>query len=430
MKKLTLSLIVAILTAIIFLGWGLDTFFNEYQEQKDTDEYSAYRKIIAPLANTLDKTDNFEQFVTTWQNQNQQQLTLTPLAEFPLPASLRDNFNQGEPLVLESEELITVNQLLLSQQQVLTLNIQQQSKQEGNLTLQVALTTVFYAGILLCVFIWLYPLIKRLRLLRSTAQNFGEGDFSERIHISSTSYIVDIENEFNRMAEKIETLVEDNKLLSNAVSHDLRTPLARLRFGIEALSETNKPETKEKYIQHLSQDIQEMENLVGVLLDYARLDQKMINVERLPLNLNTLIEGCARNLTSSDSSAVSIDVSGLSKIQIIIDGNENYLSMLINNLLSNAQRYAVKHVRITTKQTTTSLIMCVSDDGPGIPVEKRGEIFKPFIRGENQIEQKGYGMGLAIVARIAVWHGAHVVISQSDELGGAKFTITFKRYNK
>ncbi len=430
MKKLTLSLIVAILTAIIFLGWGLDTFFNEYQEQKDTDEYSAYRKIIAPLANTLDKTDNFEQFVTTWQNQNQQQLTLTPLAEFPLPASLRDNFNQGEPLVLESEELITVNQLLLSQQQVLTLNIQQQSKQEGNLTLQVALTTVFYAGILLCVFIWLYPLIKRLRLLRSTAKNFGEGDFSERIHISSTSYIVDIENEFNRMAEKIETLVEDNKLLSNAVSHDLRTPLARLRFGIEALSETNKPETKEKYIQHLSQDIQEMENLVGVLLDYARLDQKMINVERLPLNLNTLIEGCARNLTSSDSSAVSIDVSGLSKIQIIIDGNENYLSMLINNLLSNAQRYAVKHVRITTKQTTTSLIMCVSDDGPGIPVEKRGEIFKPFIRGENQIEQKGYGMGLAIVARIAVWHGAHVVISQSDELGGAKFTITFKRYNK
>jgi signal transduction histidine kinase len=427
MKKLTLSLIVAILTAIIFLGWGLDTFFNEYQEQKDTDEYSAYRKIIAPLANTLDKTDNFEQFVTTWQNQNQQQLTLTPLAEFPLPASLRDNFSQGEPLVLESEELITVNQLLLSQQQVLTLNIQQQSKQEGNLTLQVALTTVFYAGILLCVFIWLYPLIKRLRLLRSTAKNFGEGDFSERIHISSTSYIVDIENEFNRMAEKIETLVEDNKLLSNAVSHDLRTPLARLRFGIEALSETNKPETKEKYIQHLSQDIQEMENLVGVLLDYARLDQKMINVERLPLNLNTLIEGCARNLTSSDSSAVSIDVSGLSKIQIIIDGNENYLSMLINNLLSNAQRYAVKQVQITTQQTAKNVFICVSDDGPGIAEEKRENIFKPFTRGENHSEQVGYGMGLAIVARVAAWHGAQVAISQSNELGGAQFTVTFNR---
>ena len=418
---------VAILTAIIFLGWGLDTFFDEYQEQKNTDEYSAYRQIIASLANTLDKTNNLEQFVATWQKQNQQQLALTPLADFPLPASLRDSFNRGEPLVLESEDLITVNQLLPSQQQVLTLSIHQQTKQQDNLALQVALTTVFYAGILLCVFIWLYPLIKRLRLLRSTAKNFGEGDFSERIHIASTSYIVDIENEFNRMAEKIETLVEDNKLLSNAVSHDLRTPLARLRFGIEALSETNKPETKEKYIQHLSQDIKEMENLVSVLLDYARLDQKMINVERLPLNLNTLIEGCVRNITSSDSSAVSIDVSGLSKIQIIIDGNESYLSMLINNLLSNAQRYAVTQVQITTQQTAKNVFICVSDDGPGIAEEKRENIFKPFTRGENHSEQVGYGMGLAIVARVAAWHGAQVAISQSDELGGAQFTVTFNR---
>ena len=429
MKKLTVSLVVAILTAIIFLGWGLDTFFDEYQEQKDTDEFSTYRNIMAQLAKTLDKTDNFEQFVTTWQNHNKQQLTLTPLAEFPLPASLRDNFNQGEALVLESENLITVNQLLPSQQQVLTLSIHQQAKQQDNLALQVALTTVFYAGILLCLFIWLYPLIKRLRLLRSTAKTFGEGDFSERITISSTSYIVDIENEFNRMAEKIETLVEDNKLLSNAVSHDLRTPLARLRFGIEALSETNNPENKEKYIRHLSQDIQEMENLVSVLLNYARLEQKMIKVEPLSLCLNTLIKSSVHNLISSNSSEVSIDITELSQYQIIVGGDENYLSMLINNLLSNAQRYAVKQVQITTQQTAKNVFICVSDDGPGIAEEKRENIFKPFTRGENHSEQVGYGMGLAIVARVAAWHGAQVAISQSDELGGAKFIVTFKRHN-
>ena len=430
MKKLTLSLVVAIMTAIIFLGWGLDTFFNEHQEQKGTDEFSAYRQFMAPLANTLDKTNNFEQFVAIWQKQNKQQLTLTPLAEFPLPASLRDNFNQGEPLVLESEDLITVNQLLPSHQQVLTLSIYQQTKQEDNLTLQVALTTVFYAGILLCVFVWLYPLIKRLRLLRTTAKTFGEGDFSERIHISSTSYIVDIENEFNRMAQKIETLIEDNKLLSNAVSHDLRTPLARLRFGIDALSETNNPENKQKYIRHLSQDIQEMENLVGVLLNYARLEQKMIKVERLPLCLNTLIKSSVHSLTSSDSSKVAIDITGLCKYQITVDGDENYLCMLVNNLLSNAQQYAEKQVRITTQQTSNSVVMCVFDDGPGIAVEEREKIFKPFTRGEINSQQNGYGMGLAIVARIAAWHGAQVTIAQSEELGGAEFIVTFKRHNK
>ena len=427
MKKLTLSLVIAILTAIIFLGWGLDTFFNQYQKQKVTDEFSVYRKMITSLANTLDKTNNVGQFVTTWQNQNQQQLTLTPIAEFPLPASLRDNFNQGEPLVLESKDVITVNQLLPSQQQVLSINIHQPIKPQDNLALEVALTAVFYVGILLCVFIWLYPLIKRLRRLRITAKTFGEGDFSKRIHISSTSYIVDIENEFNRMAEKIETLVQDNKLLSNAVSHDLRTPLARLRFGIEALSETDRPETKEKYIRHLSQDIKEMENLVGVLLDYARLDQKMIRVTRIPLSINELIKASVQNLTSNDPSVVSIDISGLSHTQIIISGDEKYLSMLINNLLSNAQQYSVKQVFITTQQTNNSVVMSVSDDGPGIALEKREHIFKPFTRGENHSEKKGYGMGLAIVARIAAWHDAQISVGQSEELDGAKFTLTFNR---
>ena len=427
MKKLTLSLVVAILTAIIFLGWGLDTFFNGYQEQKGTDEFSAYREIIIPLANTLDKTDNFESFVTTWQSQNQQQLTLTPEAEFPLPASLRDNFYEGEPLVLESENVITVNQLLPTQQKVLTMSIHQQTKQEDNLGLQVALTTVFYGGILLCVFIWLYPLIKRLRLLRITAKTFGEGDFSKRIHISSTSYIVDIENEFNRMAIKIETLIEDNKLLSNAVSHDLRTPLARLRFGIEALSETNKPETKEKYIRHLNSDIAEMEKLVAVLLNYARLEQTMVSVARIPVNLNSLVEECIHfNQSMHTINLKNIDFSLQAK-NSVINGDIKFLSMLINNLLNNAQQYAKQNILVTTQNIAGSVCLTICDDGPGIVPEKRIELFSPFTRGQNTLGQTGYGMGLAIVARIAAWHRAVVNIDESEKLGGAKLIVKFEK---
>jgi signal transduction histidine kinase len=427
MKKLTLSLVVAILTAIIFLGWSLDTFFNEYQEQKGADEFSAYREIITPLANTLDKNDNLNQFVTTWQKHNQQTLELTPLAEFPLPASLRDNFYKGEPLVLESENVITVNQLLPSQQKVLTLSIHQQTKQEDNLGLQVALTTVFYAGILLCVFIWLYPLIKRLRLLRITAKTFGEGDFSKRIHISSTSYIVDIENEFNRMAIKIETLIQDNKLLSNAVSHDLRTPLARLRFGIEALSETNKPETKEKYIQHLNSDIAEMEKLVAVLLNYARLAQTMVKVARIPVNLNSLVEECIHfNQSMHTHKLKNIDFSLQAK-NSIIKGDIHFLSMLINNLLNNAQQYAKQDILVTTQNIDGLVYLTICDDGLGIVPEKRIELFSPFTRGQNTAEQTGYGMGLAIVARIADWHRAAVSIDESEKLGGAKLIVKFER---
>jgi signal transduction histidine kinase len=366
-KKLTLSLIIAIFAAIIFLGWGIDIFFDEYQERQDLDEFSEYKQTITSLANTLDKVDNIEQFVETWQSVNQQTLALTALNEFPLPSSLLEGFKKGELLVLESQDYVTLNQIMPSKQQVLTLSVDIIAVKEDNLSLQVVLTTVFYAGILACVFIWLYPLINRLSLLRQSAKKFGEGDFSKRIQIPTTSYIADIEHEFNRMAQKIETLVQDNKLLSNAVSHDLRTPLARLRFGIEALSETNKPENRDKYIQHLSQDIEEMENLVTVLLNYSRLEQKMIKVERLSVDINMLIEASVQNFTMGDTHRIIIDIESTPEHKSMVKGDSNLLTMLINNLLNNAQQYAMSHAIIITKQEGNKVVLSILDDGPGIP---------------------------------------------------------------
>ncbi|MFT4810503.1 MAG: signal transduction histidine kinase [Paraglaciecola sp.] len=422
MKKLVLSLVIVMFTAIIFLGWSLDTLFNNYQEQQHSDEFSAYRKIVASLATTLDSVDDAHAFVKAWQRANPQQLNLIPMSEFPLPAELKQGFNQGLSLVLESAERITVNHIMPSQQQVLVMSIPQQGLQQDNLSLQMLLTTAFYLGILLFVGIWLYPLIKRLRLLSTAAKTFGAGDFTWRIPVSGTSYVADIENEFNRMAQKIETLIQDNKLLGNAVSHDLRTPLARLRFGIEALSETNKPEKQHKYIQHLSQDIAEMERLVEVLLNYARLEQSLIKVDKVPVDFNQLMDECVYGLDGNDSKQIKWQPMG----KITIDGEQNFLAMLINNLLSNAQQYASHVIQVSIVQTAQYIELGVEDDGLGIDKDKRLELLQPFTRGHNEAQKPGFGMGLAIVARIAAWHDAEIRIAES-ELGGASVSVRFKR---
>jgi signal transduction histidine kinase len=422
MKKLVLSLVIVMFTAIIFLGWSLDTLFNNYQEQQHSDEFSAYRKIVASLATTLDSVDDAHAFVKAWQRANPQQLNLIPMSEFPLPVELKQGFNQGLSLVLESAERITVNHIMPSQQQVLVMSIPQQGLQQDNLSLQMLLTTAFYLGILLFVGIWLYPLIKRLRLLSTAAKTFGAGDFTWRIPVSGTSYVADIENEFNRMAQKIETLIQDNKLLGNAVSHDLRTPLARLRFGIEALSETNKPEKQHKYIQHLSQDIAEMERLVEVLLNYARLEQSLIKVDKVPVDFNQLMDECVYGLDGNDSKQIKWQPMG----KITIDGEQNFLAMLINNLLSNAQQYASHVIQVSIVQTAQYIELVVEDDGLGIDKDKRLELLQPFTRGHNEAQKPGFGMGLAIVARIAAWHDAEIRIAES-ELGGASVSVRFKR---
>lgn len=281
---------------------------------------------------------------------------------------------------------------------------------------------MFYLGILMVVLIWLYPLIRQLRQLRLTTKSFGEGQLNQRVNVNSTSYIASIESEFNRMAEQIETLISDNKLLSDAVAHDLRTPLARLRFGIEVLQETDIPETREKYQNRLCRDIDEMERLINVLLNYARMEQSMMAVEQQNIDLNELISQCVGAVTGGNKI-----INWYPQGNAIVVGDANYLSLLINNLLSNALQYADNQIAITVGKEGSKLQLIISDDGPGIAKEKRNELLKPFIRGECSHEKPGYGMGLAIVARIAKLHNATFVIRDSAELGGAEFCLTFNK---
>lgn len=422
MKKLTFSLLLVVLVAIVGLGWTLDELFSQYQSTEQTsDELAAYRQLGSSLAQTLDKQQDPQQFIDNWPQDPAMSLNLMKLTAFPLPSSLQQDFLQGKPLELESDNSLSIHFILPDQQQVLALSLPLSLVKQDDSSLQLAFTTVFYTGILLLVFIWLYPLIKRLRQLRTTAKAFGEGQLDQRINISATSYIADIEHEFNRMAQRIETLISDNKLLGNAVSHDLRTPLARLRFGIEALQETDNPKTREKYQHHISRDIDEMENLVRVLLSYARLDQALIEVERQPVDLNSLI---SEAVCSFDTTEKPISWQPGGEAQVTGDGN--YLTMLANNLLNNAQQYADTQISVKLSKSRTTLRLSIADDGPGIPKEKRQALLKPFTRGDNTVENQGFGMGLAIVSRIALWHKAQLVIGDSTELGGAEFTVLFK----
>jgi signal transduction histidine kinase len=163
-----------------------------------------------------------------------------------------------------------------------------------------------------------------------------------------------------------------------------------------------------------------MERLVNVLLNYARIEQSMIAVEKQQLDLNEIVSQCVQAITDSDK-IIHWHANGVA----MVNGDMNYLSMLINNLLSNAQQYASKNIVITIVKTELKLELTISDDGQGIPKEKRDELLKPFMRGDQSHEKPGYGMGLAIVSRIAQLHDATFFISDAVELGGAEFRLTF-----
>lgn len=421
MRALTLSLLIVVLASIVGLGWALDHLYKMVTTVETTDVIADYRTLSSDLAFALNTSENPATFVESWPDHSTVPMTLQDKDNFPIPTAMASGFAQGEPLILESEQGISINYLLPRHQKVLT--VSPDIKQRDNLPiLQRVLTTVFYAGILLLMLLWLYPLLRRLKQLRSSAVKFGTGDLKTRIDTGGLSYIADIEYEFNNMAQRIQTLVEDNKLLSSAVSHDLRTPLARLRFGVDTLSDAKNPQAKQKYLDRINGDLDEMEKLVSSLLNFSRLDHSLTQIDKSSVNITQLIDEIVHQFHDEN---IQINFNS-HEHDAAIPGSTEYLAMLINNLIQNASQYAESKVNIVVKSKNKSITLEVSDDGPGISQAQRAEVFKPFTKGEKNTPSKhGYGLGLAIVSRIAQWHQAVVGIDQCPILGGARLTVTF-----
>ena len=196
--------------------------------------------------------------------------------------------------------------------------------------------------------------------------------------------------------------------------------MARLRFGIDILSETDNPIERSKYQEHLSNDIDEMQSLVEALLNYARLEQSLIALPKAPVDLLKLL------IDFRDSHPVNvITLEHPNLTQAVIQGHEVYLKMCLHNLLNNALHYGESRVLVTVGLNQKRLCIHIHDDGSGIPEAQRNALFKPFVRGEHKNSQPGFGMGLAIAERIAHWHDSTIVIQDSTRLSGAEFIVQF-----
>lgn len=221
-------------------------------------------------------------FIAQWQsNETNYRLDIVNAEDIPLPQQLLTQIKTGESLLLESDENLSFHYYLPKTDEIFTLKIPNASVVHNNdRSVNYLFTSLFYFALVFIVLAWAYPLIIRLIKLRNATFLFGKGNLSHRIKPSRFSYISGIENDFNNMANKIESLVADIKMLSGAVSHDLRTPLARIQLGIDTLSEEDNPVERRKYEKKITQNIAEMTTLVETLLQYARLEQNMLSLNK------------------------------------------------------------------------------------------------------------------------------------------------------
>ncbi|MDY6984758.1 MAG: ATP-binding protein, partial [Pseudomonadota bacterium] len=392
MRSLGFSLILVVVIAIMGIGWLVTEidFLTSDAELAANAELVPYERMVAALANTLDALPDKQAFLSQWQQRNALPLTLGAAADFPIPPELRADFAAGRTLVLESAGELSVHARLPHSGDVLSLVLPDELVRSTFLRPSLILTLLFYVGVVAAILLWLYPLAQRLLVLRNAAQAFGRGDLHARVEPARFSTIAAIENEFNHMAARIETLIADNKLLGQAVSHNLKTPLARLRFGFEALAETRDDTTREKYAQRIGRDLDEMEALVATLLQYAKLDESGVRLHPENIDLNAFVK---QLLVDLDAERVTIEfVEGSAAPHVVTD--PNYAAILANNVLANALTYAHARVRVSVMADDAAANILIEDDGPGIPPSERAAVFEPFRRGRNAAPG-GHGMGLA-----------------------------------
>lgn len=422
MKKFYISLLSSALLSIVVLGWLIDAFSQQTYSSKD--EFALQSKLLMGFSKQISNQPLKQRTQFTKQLALQFSLPLTYRATqtLALPAFLMQEMNQDGGLILEDQQGFY---LLYSNEQLAPFHLNLRLEKRFDLEQQsdMLLTLLFYAG--LCVFMAfiIAPLAKRLSVVNEAAKEFASGNLQARIPVSHFTYIKDVELTFNRMASQIEKLLDENKLMASSLSHDIRTPIACLRFGLDAALDCTDEQKRQHYLSRMESDLDQMESMLKSYLAFATLEQKATQLTYANTQLHSYLTTLIQQLEPKTIQQ-QLDIE-LNCSDIGIYADLHWLARAITNLLSNACDFANHKILLTAYKQAQSIVFTVEDDGPGVDERNWHKVFSPFFQEQNHRNRgtQSYGLGLAIVAKVADWHHGSVVVGRSKQLSGACFTL-------
>lgn len=423
MNKLIVNIVLTVTLSLFGFGWLIDQYVYNSLE-KNGSSIEAKNDILIGLSSLLGSVSEseLESRVGLLAEQFRIKLTLEKKEHFAVEDDISKALNTtGLQLASETEQFY-LRPIPNHPNVLLKLTVPNASNNSRQF--DVVLTLFLYFGVSVAVVLWMLPLIKRLTTLNKVADRFGKGELGARVVPAKYSQINVLENSFNKMATQIEELIEENKLLANSLSHDLRTPVSCFRFGLEAsLSEVD-VEKKNEYLKRMEKDLENIEGMLNAFLDYASMERKSMYLDCRETNLHDFVSAVVKDLTP-------IAVQQEKRLDFISDCygaiamfDNAWMYRAYANLISNAIAHARHRVSVflseeTHHNTSTMSVSCyICDDGAGIPDSDLERVFNAFVRLDPSRKRDGasYGLGLAIVKRVAVWHKFDVSFLTKSEI--------------
>jgi two-component system OmpR family sensor kinase len=422
MARHFLSLYLLIVLTLTAVSWSQDRLLQTYGNQGAADEKSLAVAMFA-FENQLHgvPSDQWKHFVADSSAKTGVDMELFAPADIAGRETLA-KLKRGEISYMQSAAGESWALKQLNNDYVLALRSSEPDTQRG--LLEWTLTLLFYAAIALVIMIWIWPLTRDLRALDEAASRFGNKNWVFDARIKPRSQIYPLAETFRKMAARIDGLIASHKDMSNAVSHEIKTPLSRMQFEIELAQQAGSPDEIKKSLGNIKTDIASINNLVKATMDYAILERADMSLNIGAHNFTTLIPAIAESVRRNARPEIRMSSSVQSDADNVIC-DMHLLETVLRNLLYNAARYAKHDVRVSFNVHDGVNQLLVDDDGPGIPEKDRYRALESFVQLDQAGAKKtGFGLGLAIVKRAIEWHSGEVVISQSP-LGGARVAATW-----
>ncbi|MBQ4813796.1 two-component system sensor histidine kinase EnvZ [Pseudoalteromonas luteoviolacea] len=254
---------------------------------------------------------------------------------------------------------------------------------------------------------WLFArhLNRPLRALQTAASRVGAGDFSLRLVEQGSTEVIEVTRAFNQMSKGIAALESDRRLIMAGVSHDLRTPLTRIRLATEMMSD------EEDYLKEgIIDDIEDMNAIIDQFIEYLRHHSSgEMNLD----DVNALVEEVVH---AEQQHKRVINFTMAPSLPPILM-NTVALKRVITNMIENAIRYSNEDIEVVSLLDKKWVLIQVKDRGPGIPESELESVFEPFKQGDQARGSEGSGLGLAIIKRIVTTHGGQVTLSNRKDGG-------------
>ncbi|MCL1047072.1 two-component system sensor histidine kinase EnvZ [Shewanella sp. 1_MG-2023] len=243
-----------------------------------------------------------------------------------------------------------------------------------------------------------------LKRLQRAAFSVSKGEFPEPLPLSGSSEIVEVTHAFNQMSHSMKQLEQDRALLMAGISHDLRTPLTRIRLASEMMVD------EDQYLKDgIVTDIEDMDDIINQFIAYVRHDQEsareLNDINRLIQEINQ------QEMHREGNIELNLQDCPLVPFQSVA------IKRVLSNLVENGFRYGNGLIKISSYQTAKGVSFIIEDNGPGINEAEIEKLFQPFTQGDSARGSVGSGLGLAIVKRIIDRHHGKIELKNRPEGG-------------